>query len=140
MEKGVKHINDSMKYWASLGNYPQPVWMHLILGEIYLQMAIGTKKPTPVIILKNLWFLLRTLSVARRKARRQFEEVVRGARACNMPGLLARALYGLGVLSVAEKRLHEARSHFEEALQVAETSELYIAGKIRSALDSLGKS
>ncbi|HET6419220.1 MAG TPA: AAA family ATPase, partial [Geobacteraceae bacterium] len=137
IEKGVNHIKDAIRRWTSLGNYTQPIWGHLLLGEIYLQMAMGTMKPTPVVILKNLLFILRTLPVARPKARRQFEEVVDGVRARNMPDFLARALYGLGILSVAERRLNDARSCFEEALRVAETSDLYIAGKIRSALNSL---
>jgi hypothetical protein len=139
MGKGVNHLKETIKRWTSLGNYTQPILGHLILGEIYLEMATGAMKPTPVIILKNLWFILRTLPVAHRMARRHFEKVVRDAGACNMPGFLARALYDLGVLSVAEKRLSEARSYFKEALAVAEASDLFIAEKIRTELNSLEK-
>ncbi len=137
IEKGVNHLNDAIKYWASMGNYPQPVWGHLFLGDLYMRMAMGTIRTTPRIILKNFWFYLWTLPFAHHKACHQYEEVVRCARAYNMPGLLAKALYSLGVLSQAQNRLEKARSYFEEAIRVAEASELYIAGKIRSALNSL---
>ncbi len=140
MDKGVNHINDAMKFWASLGNYPQPVWGHLFLGDIHMRMAMGKVELPLGTILRNLWFIVRTLPLAHRKARYHYEEVVRSAKVYNMPGMLAKALYGLGVLSRVKKRHKEARSYFKEALRVAETSELYIAGKIRTELNSLEKS
>jgi tetratricopeptide (TPR) repeat protein len=140
MEKGINHIHDAMKYWTSVGNYTQPVFGHLYLGDIYLRMATGTMKLPSGVILRNLLFILRTLPAAHRKACAHFEEVVRCAREYNMPGFLAKALYGLGVLSLAKKRVNEARSRFEEALKVAEASGLYIAEKIRPTLNSLENS
>jgi tetratricopeptide (TPR) repeat protein len=140
MSEGVKHLNDAIQYWRSRGNYTQPMQGRLILGDIYFQLALRRYKPPVGIILKNLWFLLKVLPVAHRKARRYFEEVARYARAHNMPGYLAKALYGLGVLSHKKKKDDVARSYLEEALQVAEDSELYIAEKIRHQLDSFEKS
>lgn len=140
IEKGVKHLNDAMKYWASLGNYPQPVWGHLFLGDIYTRMAMGEMELPFGTILRNLWFIVRTLPLAHRKARCHYEEVVRSARVYNMPGLQAKALYGLGVLSESKKEYKKASVYLEEALRVAEMSELYIAEKISSALNSLEKS
>ncbi len=140
MSQGVRHLHDAIERWRMLGNYTEQVNGHLYLGEIYLQLALGTARPPFRVILKNLWFLLRTIPVARRKARRHFEEVARSAGEYNMPGYLAKALFGLGLLSRAKKDFREARSFFEDALQVAETSELFIAGKIRQEIDSLEKS
>jgi tetratricopeptide (TPR) repeat protein len=139
MSQGVRHLHDAIEYWRTLGNYTEQVNGHLYLGEIYLQLALGTDRPPFRVILKNLWFLLRNMPVAHRKARRHFEEVARSARAYEMPGYLAKALYRLGLLSRAEKDFGKALSFFEEALQVAETEKLYIAEKIRSELDSLEK-
>jgi len=139
MSEGVKHFKDAIQYWRSLGNYTEPVWGHEFLGDIYLRLALGTYRPPLGVILKNLWFLLRTLPVARRKARLHFEEVARSARAYNMPGYLAKALYSLGLLSRAKRDFIKAKSYFEEALAVAEASGLFIAEKIRSELDSLEK-
>jgi uncharacterized protein HemY len=89
------------------------------------------------VILKNFWFILKNAPFAHRKARHHLEEVMRKSREYNMPGSLAKALYGLGVLSQAKKQYTEARSYFEEALSVAEASELFISEKVRTALMSL---
>ena len=139
MSDGVKHIHDSMAHWAALGDYTQQVWGNAYLGDIYFQLARGGVTLSPHVFLRNLCFLVRTLPVARRMARHHFEQVVREARTYNMPGYLAKALYCLGLLSREKKRYEEARSYFQEALQVAETSEMHIAEKIRQELDSLEK-
>jgi len=138
-EKGIRHLHDAIKYWTSLGNFPVPMWGHLILGDIYLWIVMGSLKLPLDMTPRNLWFLARTRPIACRMARRHFEEVVHNTRTHNMPGLLAKALYGLGVLSHKKKKDDVARSYLEEALQIAETSELYIAEKIRQELDSLEK-
>ncbi len=137
VEEGVRHLNDAIKYWTSLGNCPVPVWAHLALGDVYAQIAMGTMKLTPSVLLENFWFMVRKFTVACRSARRHYEHVVQCAKAFNMPWVLARGLYSLGTLSQAKNRHEEARSYYEEALKVAETSGLLIAKKIRSALDSL---
>jgi len=137
LEKGVRHLNDAIKYWTSLGNYSLPVWGHLALGDVYARMAMGKMKLTPSVILKHFSFFAQNFPFARRTARRHYEHVVRSAKVLNMPWLLARALYSLGALSQANRRHKEARSYYEEALTVAETSELEIAEKVRYALDSL---
>jgi tetratricopeptide (TPR) repeat protein len=139
MEKGVKQLKDSINYWRSLGNYTVPVIAHLYLSNIYLRMALGEVKPSLCIILKNLWFIMRTLPFAGRKAHYHLQIVVSKAGEYNMPGFLAKALYGLGVLAGKKKQYDIARSYFAEALKVAEASDLYIAEKIRVALNSLDK-
>ena len=139
LEKGVRHLNDAIEYWTSLGNFSLPVWGHLALGDVYARLAMGAMKLSSGAILENFWFLVRHFPFARRTARRHYEHVVRSARAFDMPWLLARALYSLGVLSQARKRNKEALSYYKEALEVAETSEFEIAVKIRSALNSLEK-
>jgi uncharacterized protein HemY len=90
--------------------------------------------------MKNLWFILRTVPFADKKAHDHLQTVVNMAREYNMPGYLAKALYGLGVLARKKKKYGAARSYFTEALKVAETSDLYIAEKIRTALNSLDES
>ena len=139
LEQGVRHLNDAIKYWTSLGNYSLPVWGHLYLGDIYMRMAMGKMELPFSTILRDLWFIVRTLPVARRKACHHYEEVLRSARVYNMPGLLVRGLYGLGMLSMEGKDYNKARSYLEEALQIAEGEGLYAAEKIRRALDSLQK-
>ena len=100
---------------------------------------MGTLKLPLGMTHRNLWFLVRTWPVAYRLAHRHFDQVAQIARTNNMPGLLAKALYSLGVLSHKKKKDDVARSYLEEALLVAQTSGLFIEGKIGVALNSLEK-
>ncbi|MFQ5899736.1 MAG: AAA family ATPase, partial [Candidatus Methylomirabilia bacterium] len=104
MAAGVRWVEDAIRRFAEWGNETQPTVGHMVLGEIYLQMALGEKKPPLRIILKNLGFVLRTLPVAARKARRHLEEAIRLTRELDMPGYLARSLLDLGLLCKAKKR------------------------------------
>ncbi|ABA88430.1 adenylate/guanylate cyclase [Syntrophotalea carbinolica DSM 2380] len=139
IQKGVCYLEDAIKYWASLGNYTVPTTTHRILGDIYRWMALGKMKLPFGIVLKNLWFIVRTLPVANRKARRHYQEVVRSARDCHMPSPLARGLYGLGVLSMKGKEFEKARAYLEEAIQIAEGEGLCFAEKVRKTLASIEK-
>nr|MDA8154924.1 tetratricopeptide repeat protein [Actinomycetota bacterium] len=137
MKKGIRHIEHFMEHWAAMGNSAQPVWGHLFLSEIFLQLALGKEKPPFKIILKNIGFILLNAPTARRKARYHLEEVVKKSRQYNMPGFLAKALYGLGILEQTRKNYPKSRSYLEEGLKIASESGLLIAGRIRLTLDSI---
>jgi uncharacterized protein HemY len=111
----------------------------MILGEIYLRMALGKQKPVLRVLLRNLGFVLRTLPRASHKTRRHLEEAVHRARHVGMPGILARSLLDLGLLWVGKKRWQEARTSLEPASQIAETLASSVwRVKIQQALASLG--
>ena len=134
---GVRWIEEAMQRFSGWGSDSWVVFGHMILGEIYLQMALGEKKPPLGVIVKNLVFLLRTLPVARRKARYHLAETIRLSRQLDLPYFVARALLDLSVLSKANKRFDEARTYLEEALTIAEPHSATLHGKIRSELASL---
>lgn len=138
MAAGVRWIEEAIERFRAWDNETQPPFGHLILGEIYLGMASGQEKPPLRVILANLGFLLRTLPAARRKARYHLEAATETARAVGMPGLLARSLYGLGLLCTLERRWAQARACLVEAQEIAVslTSDL-VEERIRIALESL---
>ena len=137
---GVRWIEDAIGRFEAWGNETQPAFGRLILGEVYLQMALGKEKPPLGVILRNLGFVLRTLPVAARKARHNLEEAVQRTRDTDMPGFLARGLLDLGQLYEATGHIEEARMHLEEARQIAEPLESSaLDGKIRSPLESLAR-
>jgi tetratricopeptide (TPR) repeat protein len=138
MAAGIRWIEASIQRFAAWGNATQPATGHMILGEIYLQMALGKKEPPLRVILRNLGFVLRTLPLASYKARRHLEEAVRRARHVGMPGILARSLLDLGLLYAAKKRWEEARTSLEQALQLAESlASSALREKIQQTLASL---
>ncbi len=134
MAKGAKQIKWAVRYWKAKGNYVIPVRGHAIMSDIYLRMLSAKGKMPLRSIINNFWFLLLNRPVALWKAEYHLKKLAKKSREFNMPGFLAKALYGLGVLAQIKRKNHEARSYFEEALKVAEASGLYIAAKIRAAL------
>jgi class 3 adenylate cyclase/tetratricopeptide (TPR) repeat protein len=135
MAAGVRWIKEANQRFSAWGNETMPVIGHMILGEIYLQMALGKEKPPFRVILRNLGFVLSSLPVASRKARRHLEEAVHRARDVDSPGYLARSLLDLGLLCAATKYRDEALIYLEEAHQIAEPLQSSVLSqKIRRAL------
>jgi tetratricopeptide (TPR) repeat protein len=138
MAAGVRWIEDWIEHCTELGNDAQSAVGHMILGDIYLQMVLGEKKPPLRMVLRNLGFILRTLPVAARKARSHLEEAIRKARPVDMPGILAHSLLDLGLLCQKKKCLEEARQYLEEASQIAGPLESpLLSKKIGAALELL---
>jgi tetratricopeptide (TPR) repeat protein len=131
---GVRWIQETVRRAIEVGRIYLPAGGHLVLGEIYLEMVRGEKKtPLPVLV-RNAGFILRALPFARRLARRHLEEAVRWARETDQPGVLARALFDLGMLATASRRFEEARRHLEEAHRLAEPYSTTLTEKIHQAL------
>ena len=121
MSAGVRWIEESMERYAELGGANQLAFCHAILGEIYLEIAIGEERPTLRMILSNLGFLLRTLPFARRKARHHLEKAIESFRDGGVPHWLTRSLLNLALLCQAQKRWDEAQTQLEEAERIAAT-------------------
>ncbi len=123
MARGVRAIEDTEARFTALGQEIFPSAAYDFLGRVYLQFAIGGQTPPISVMLKNFWFLLRTLPFAEKKARRYFEGAIAQRRAMDAPSALAGNLYSLGLLDQAKKRPAEARGHFEEARELAKSAE-----------------
>ncbi|GIX49238.1 MAG: hypothetical protein KatS3mg131_3449 [Candidatus Tectimicrobiota bacterium] len=117
---GVRWIHEAMQRSAAWGNTTQAMLGHLILGEIYLRMALRQERPPLAVLWRNLGFALRTLPVAARLARHHLEEAVRQGRTLDMPGHLARALFDLGMLFQARRQPQAAAAYLHEAMALAE--------------------
>lgn len=126
MARGVRWIEDGMRRFAEWGYVAGGATGNLFLGEIYLEMAIGKEKPPPSVMLRNIWFLMRTLPFAAAKARRHLETAVALSREYDMPAVLAWSLMDLGRLHAAKKRHAESRTCMEEAQVLAQSVDLPI--------------
>ncbi len=135
MAEGVHLIEDSARRYANLGHpFVEPM-VDYYLGEIYLQMALGTERPPFSVILRNLGFILRTVPVAAAKARNHLQAAAEQCRVLDIPMTLAMSLYSLGLLESAKKRPADARAHLDEARELAAAVEAEaLVDKIDAAL------
>ncbi len=135
MAEGVRLIEDSARRYADLGQPYANAYAHYYLGEIYLQMVLGTERPPLSVILRNLGFILRTVPVVAAKARNHLEAAAEQSRVLDTPSFLAMSLYSLGLLESAKKRPQDARAHLDEAREVAAAVEAEaLVDKIDEAL------
>ncbi len=123
MARGVRVIEDTAARFTAMGQTIIHPAGDDFLGRVYLQMAIGGETPPLSVMLRNFWFLLRTLPAVKKKARRCIESAAAQHRAFDMPSSLAHNLYSLGLLDKAKKRPAEARARFEEAREIADSVE-----------------
>ena len=72
------------------------------------------------VMLRNAWFLIRTLPFASQKAEKYLQSAADTFRRLDMPALLAWSLIDLGRLSAARKRPGQARAYLDEAKPLAE--------------------
>lgn len=137
--KGIRSIEAFQKWLFDVkASIDVHAYSHLLLGEVYMNMVSRAKRPTRSVILRNLWFLLRTLPFAAAKAKRHLSIALRRAEEADHTGRVAWVQMDLGLLAKAKKNYGEARSHLEQAVTLAETIEAYsIAERSRAALADL---
>jgi tetratricopeptide (TPR) repeat protein len=121
MSEGVALIEQVVRDEVLSANQATRVAGPMILGEVYLEIAIGEDRPPLSVLLRNLAFVLTTLPVARSRAARYLESALLKAREMNAPSLIARLQYDLGRLAILRRRHQEARAAFAEARTLAES-------------------
>ncbi len=121
--QGVRWIEASMQRFEDWGFALGKGQGHLILGEIYLTMVLGTQKPSIGVVLKNLWFLLRVAPFAASNARRHLQHAERFFRAHDAPFFHAWALLDLGLLASARRDHEGAKGLLREAHEIASAEE-----------------
>jgi hypothetical protein len=114
MAEGMKMIEEGSRKSQENGD----PWAHHLLeyikGKVYLQMVIGDPPP-PVVMVKNLGFLLRHLPFAARRAETLIGQTAAFHREKGSRGHLAQALLDLALLHKAKKRKAKAIACLEEA-------------------------
>jgi transcriptional regulator with AAA-type ATPase domain/tetratricopeptide (TPR) repeat protein len=134
---GVRMIEDAIARFTAWGNKFSPAFGRMALGEFYLATARGDPAAPGRRRSGRFGSFLPSHFLATRKARRQLEEAIRLARESGLVGVLARSLLGLGLLCEAEGRPDDARTHLEEARQIADTlASPVLSHKVQAALEA----
>lgn len=132
--RGIGAIKETERLHAGWGSPFARSIRDGLLGEIYLQMVVGERPPMAV-MLRNFWFLARTLPVAARRAQNHLEAALEWGRAHDSPATIAANLTNLGLLHQSKKRTDRANACFAEAREIAEANEMpELVKKIDAAL------
>lgn len=108
------------------------------MDQIYAQITACKDTPPRPVVLKNLIFLVRTVTFGKTKALHHFEAAIRISRKSALQGIEAQALMHIGLLHKAKKNLPEARRHLEQAREVAATLDWrFINDKIAAELRAI---
>lgn len=120
MAEGVRFIEAAIERFTEWGNETQPAFGHLVLGDIYTQIALGEQKPPLRVLLRNLGFVLLEVPRARRKAYMHLRQAVASAARIDNDWIEGQAHYHLAKLERAAGGKAAAEAHLEKAQQLAE--------------------
>ncbi len=123
MSDGLALIERVIRDEAMFANQATRVAVEMILGEVYLEIAVGEERPPLSVLLRNLGFVVTTLPVARSRAERHLRSALAGAREMDATSLIARLQYDLGRLAKLRRKPEDARAAFAEARTLAESVE-----------------
>ena len=113
-------------------------YTEMVIGETYTQFVVAEEKPPMAVILKNFWFLLRTLPRAKSLARKHLNRALTYFRHIDAPGSIAMVLFDLALIDLKQNRKETARQQLDEALTLAQSVEAdALADKISAALGKI---
>jgi hypothetical protein len=119
---GVRWIERAVNSYGEV-NLFFPASAHLVLGEIFLELALRRQSaPPPRVLLRNLGFIMRNVLFAAGKARCHLEEALALARRLRNTFIVSRALLDLAELRAAKGHELEARQLLNEARGAVEDS------------------
>jgi len=87
----------------------------LTMAKLYLEILKGSKPVRPMVIIKNMRFIIRHALFAETKALKYFQIAIEMAEDLGAKGYAGQAHFELGSLHLIKKRKDQARIHFEEA-------------------------
>ncbi|MCZ6771586.1 MAG: AAA family ATPase, partial [Proteobacteria bacterium] len=136
---GVQWIERAIAEAVAAGNQHGAGMGHIVLGEIYMQMANGGEKLTFDVLRKNLFFILRAMPFAKTKAIRHFDQAIALGQEVGMHGIAAQAMLDKGIVLRESGQSDLGRRTLEDAKVVAAKIEWrMINDKIDAELKAFG--
>ena len=84
------------------------------------QYMVDGPKPSLSIILKNIWFLIRNVPVASKKAEHHFYKAIEGAKEMGAKSFLGQAYLDLGLLYKTKKKTDKAKECISKSIRLFE--------------------
>jgi len=138
MGRGIKAIEEAL---ATFNNKERKFFIartEQILGKIYLQIIDGAGPLRPLILVRNIGFLMKNVPFADKKAESHLNKAIEIATAIGAKGVLAPAYLDLGLLHKAKKRYKHAKVYILKAMNIFEEweAEIYLK-QAKEALNDL---
>ena len=118
--RGMKILEEVQRQFLENNARWRYCFTELILGEIFLSIAMRKNPVTLSIILKNLPFLMRNIPLASRKAKIHYNRAIESAKEICAKGVQGQAYLGLGNLYMGEGKKDQASECIESAIQMFE--------------------
>jgi len=139
MSRGLTMLEEARHRCGESGAKYFLITAEFILGRIYKQIAEGAGPISPVIIAKNIGFLVKNVPFAAKKAENHFQKAIEVAQEIGAKGLLGQVTLELGLLHKIKGRTDEARKCISDAIQLFEECEADVYLKqAKEALAALG--
>jgi len=123
MSQGLSMIEKERGRCEESGLKYLVIMAEFILGRIYKQIAEGAGPLSPVIVAKNIGFLLKNVPFAAKKAENHFQKAIKLAQEIGAKGLLGQVTLELGLLHKIKGRTGEARKCISDAVRFFEECE-----------------
>ena len=138
IRQGINKIHKMIHIFNENGRKPWVAISEHTLGKIYLHLAEKHKPINLSIIAKNIFFLIRNLPVATKKAEKHINKAINIAQEIGANGILGQAYLDLGILHKIQKRDDKARECLERAIHFLKQTEADVYLKqANEAFDSL---
>jgi tetratricopeptide (TPR) repeat protein len=138
LRKGINMVEEMIGFWLSRENQPRLAITKHLLGRVYLLMLQGSGSKSLSFIAKNIYFLVRTLPLAARKAEEYLAEAIRISKMIGAKVILAQALMDFGCLCKIQGRRDEAIRCLSESVELFEKCEASVyLKKARDVLSSI---
>jgi len=140
MSRGLTMIEEIRDRCKEIGGENLFILAEYILGRIYKQISEGAGPISPLIIVKNIGFLVKNVPFAAKKAESHFQKAIEVAQEIGAKGILGQVKLDLGLLHKIKGRTDEARKCINDAIQLFEECEADVFLKqAKDALEALNK-
>jgi tetratricopeptide (TPR) repeat protein len=139
MGPGLKMLEQASKKFAEIDKLPSVVLIENIMGKMFLQIVQRAERISPLILAKNIGFILKNVPFAYKKAESHLNKAIQVAENIGAKGYLGCAYLDLGLLHKTKKRIDQAKECISKAVDLFEQceAEVYLQ-QAKEALASLG--
>ena len=139
LSEGISIAEDVIKASLEKGNRYRYAMFNYLLGKVYFRIYERKGPKNLSSLLSNFGFLVKSVSIASKKAEKYLNEAIGVANEIGAKGLLGQAYLELGTLYRAKRKIPRAQQYISEAIDIFQQCEAEVYLKqAKDVLASLG--